>query len=123
MKNYKENDYQEKLRDEKACVTMFMMNGFQMQGIITSIDGDTIFFKSDGRNKEVYKHAISTMVNHSERFFQEHLGDKEDCVNMIMMNGFQMQGVITACDDNTILFTSNGKEHQVYKHAISTIVR
>lgn len=120
---YTERTYQEKLRDQKACVTMFMLNGFQMQGIITGIDDDIIFFKSDGKNKEVYKHAISTIVNHYRGFQQEYLGDQDDCVTVIMMNGFQMKGVIADCDDSTILFTSNGKEYQVYKHAISTIVK
>ena len=50
------------LRKEKACVTMFLMNGFQMRGTITGFDAFVVVLDSDGRQQIVYKHAISTIA-------------------------------------------------------------
>ena len=43
-------------------------------------------------------------------------------VTMFLMNGFQMRGCITGFDAFTVIFTSDGKQQIIYKHAISTIV-
>lgn len=43
-------------------VTMFLMNGFQMRGIITGFDAFVVVLESDGRQQIVYKHAISTIA-------------------------------------------------------------
>ena len=43
-------------------VTVFLMNGFQMRGIVTGFDPFTVVIDSDGRQQMVYKHAISTLV-------------------------------------------------------------
>ena len=44
---------------DKVPVTMFLMNGFQMRGIIT---GFVVVLDSDGRQQIIYKHAISTIA-------------------------------------------------------------
>ncbi len=49
-------------RKEKSVVTMFLMNGFQLRGIIRGFDGFTVLLDSDGRQQLIYKHAISTVV-------------------------------------------------------------
>ncbi len=41
---------------------MFLMNGFQMRGIITGFDAFVVVLESDGRQQIVYKHAISTIA-------------------------------------------------------------
>lgn len=43
-------------------VTVFLMNGFQMRGVVTGFDPFTVVIDSDGRQQMVYKHAISTLV-------------------------------------------------------------
>ena len=50
------------LRKEKACVTMFLMNGFQMRGVITGFDAFVVVLDSDSRQQVIYKHAISTLA-------------------------------------------------------------
>ena len=49
-------------RREKAPVTLFLMNGFQLRGIITGFDSFVVVLVSDGRQQMIYKHAISTLV-------------------------------------------------------------
>ena len=50
------------LRKDKSTVTMFLMNGFQLHGVIKSFDGFTLVLDSDGKQQLIYKHAISTVV-------------------------------------------------------------
>ena len=49
-------------RREKMPVTMFLMNGFQMRGIITGFDAFVVVLDSEGRQQIIYKHAISTLA-------------------------------------------------------------
>ena len=49
-------------RKDKSTVTMFLMNGFQLHGIVKSFDGFTVVLDSDGKQQLIYKHAISTVV-------------------------------------------------------------
>ena len=50
------------VRKEHTPVTLFLMNGFQMRGIITGFDQFVILLQSDGRQQMIYKHAVSTMT-------------------------------------------------------------
>lgn len=43
-------------------VTMFLMNGFQMRGVITGFDAFVVVLDSEGRQQIIYKHAISTIA-------------------------------------------------------------
>ena len=47
---------------DKLPVTMFLMNGFQMRGVITGFDAFVVVLDSDGRQQVIYKHAISTIA-------------------------------------------------------------
>ena len=49
-------------RREKAPVTLFLMNGFQLRGIITGFDSFVVVLVSDGKQQMIYKHAISTLA-------------------------------------------------------------
>ena len=49
-------------RKEHQLVTVFLMNGFQMKGVITGFDNFIVCLVSDGRQQMIYKHAISTVV-------------------------------------------------------------
>lgn len=50
-----------RLRESKVSVTLFTVNGFQMQGKITDHD-ESVIVLNDGKQKIVYKHAVSTIV-------------------------------------------------------------
>ena len=47
---------------DRVPVTMFLMNGFQMRGIITGFDAFVVVLDSEGRQQVIYKHAISTIA-------------------------------------------------------------
>ena len=49
-------------RRERQTVTVFLMNGFQMRGIIRGFDAFVVIVESEGRQQMIYKHAISTVV-------------------------------------------------------------
>jgi host factor-I protein len=49
-------------RRERQIVTVFLMNGFQMRGIVRGFDSLTVVLETDGKQQLIYKHAISTLV-------------------------------------------------------------
>lgn len=49
-------------RQDRVPVTVFLMNGFQMRGIITGYDLFVVVLDSDSRQQVIYKHAISTIA-------------------------------------------------------------
>ena len=49
-------------RRERTPLTVFLMNGFQMRGIVTGFDNFVVVLSSDGKQQMIYKHAISTLV-------------------------------------------------------------
>ena len=50
------------LRKDKVSLTVFLMNGFQMHGIVRAFDGYTVVLEVEGRQQLIYKHAISTII-------------------------------------------------------------
>lgn len=50
------------IRREKIPVTMFLMNGFQLRGVVRSFDSFVVLIDADGRQQMIYKHAISTVA-------------------------------------------------------------
>ncbi|HHX71598.1 MAG TPA: RNA chaperone Hfq [Clostridiales bacterium] len=49
-------------RKERFSVTIFLMNGFQFRGVVRGFDSYTVVLDVEGRQRLVYKHAISTIV-------------------------------------------------------------
>ena len=50
------------VRKDRVPVTLFLMNGFQLRGIITGYDNFVVVLVSDGKQQMIYKHAISTLA-------------------------------------------------------------
>ena len=50
------------LRRERTNITVFLVNGFQMHGVIRAYDGFTVVLDSDGRQQLIYKHALSPII-------------------------------------------------------------
>lgn len=50
-----------RVRQEKVPVTMFLMNGFQMRGVVRGFDSFVVILETDGKQQMIYKHAISTV--------------------------------------------------------------
>ena len=60
------------VRKSHAAVTVFLVNGVKLQGIITWFDNFSMLLQRDTHAQLVYKHAISTiMPNHSLDLFNE----------------------------------------------------
>ena len=49
-------------RREKCVVTVFLMNGFQMKGVIRGFDSFVVMVESEAKQQMIFKHAISTIV-------------------------------------------------------------
>ena len=47
---------------ERVPVTLFLMNGFQLRGIVTGFDSCVVVLVTDGKQQMIYKHAISTLA-------------------------------------------------------------
>ena len=47
---------------DRVPVTLFLMNGFQLRGVITGFDSFVVVLVSDGKQQMIYKHAISTLA-------------------------------------------------------------
>ncbi len=50
------------VRKSKTPVTVFLVNGVKLQGIITWFDNFSMLLRRDGHTQLVYKHAISTVM-------------------------------------------------------------
>ncbi|NBI07932.1 RNA chaperone Hfq [Senegalia massiliensis] len=51
-----------KLRRAEIPVTIYLMNGFQLKGLVRGFDNYTISLENEGNQNMIYKHAISTMI-------------------------------------------------------------
>ena len=50
------------LRKTKIPITVFLINGVKLQGIITWFDNFCVLLRREGQSQLVYKHAISTIM-------------------------------------------------------------
>ncbi len=67
------------VRKAKTPVTMFLVNGVKLQGVITWFDNFSVLLRRDGHSQLVYKHAISTvMPANPVQLFEGVQGGEED---------------------------------------------
>ena len=50
------------VRKEKTPVTVYLVNGFQIKGIVKGFDNFTVIIEQDQKQQLIYKHAISTVA-------------------------------------------------------------
>ena len=62
QKNNLQDIFLTKVRKQSLPVTVFLMNGFQLRGVITGYDSFVVVLVSDGKQQMIYKHAISTLA-------------------------------------------------------------
>lgn len=51
-----------RVRADKLPVTVFLMNGFQLRGVVKGFDSFTVVLDTEGKQQMIYKHAISTII-------------------------------------------------------------
>ena len=130
------------LRRSKTPVTMFLVKGVKLQGIVTWFDNFSVLLRRDGQSQLIYKHAISTIMPSGQidvATIVDALGEgtrkaatlqdifltavrrSEDSVTMFLVNGVMLQGQIAAFDLFCMLLQRDGLSQLVYKHAVSTV--
>jgi len=127
------------LRKNKTPVTMFLVKGVKLQGIVTWFDNFSILLRRDGQSQLVYKHAISTIMpgqsldpaqfgsagGRKQKMLQDvflsRVAEAEVQVTMFLVNGVMLQGRIAAYDLFCMLLERDGAVQLAYKHAVSTI--
>ncbi len=57
-----QEDFLNDLKKNKVSVTVFLINGVKLQGIITWFDDNSLLLRRDGHTQLIYKHAISTIM-------------------------------------------------------------
>ena len=129
------------LRKNKVPVTMFLVKGVKLQGIVTWFDNFSILLRRDGQTQLIYKHAVSTIMpgqpidvrlfaggaegNKKIRLLQDvfltSVRNAEVQVTMFLVNGVMLQGRVAAFDLFCMLLERDGYIQLAYKHAVSTI--
>ncbi|GGO90525.1 MAG: RNA chaperone Hfq [Sphingomonas sp.] len=130
------------LRRSKTPVTMFLVKGVKLQGIVTWFDNFSVLLRRDGQSQLVYKHAISTIMPSGpvdvasivesasrqqgrnpllQEIFLNAVRKGEEPVTMFLINGVMLQGQIASFDLFSMLLQRDGMVQLVYKHAVSTI--
>ncbi|NJM49987.1 MAG: RNA chaperone Hfq [Sphingomonadales bacterium] len=130
------------LRKSKTPITMFLVKGVKLQGVVTWFDNFSVLLRRDGQVQLVYKHSISTimpstspdpepfqdMMNRAKHkpgllqdVFLYAMSDRRESVTTFLVNGVMLQGAIVAYDLFSVLLERDGTSQLVYKHAISTI--
>ena len=57
-----QEDFLNDLKKNKVSVTVFLINGVKLQGIITWFDEYSLLLRRDGHTQLIYKHAVSTIM-------------------------------------------------------------
>ena len=130
------------VRRLKIPVTMFLVKGVKLQGVVTWFDNFSVLLRRDGQMQLVYKHAISTIMPSQEMDLEEiekliarpvknqpvlqdiflnALCDSEINVTMFLINGVMLQGSVVEYDLFSVLLIRDRLIQLVYKHAVSTI--
>ena len=66
------------IRKNKTPVTIFLVNGVKLQGIVTWFDNFCVLLRRDAHSKLVYKHAISTvMPSMPVQLFEPEMDDQD----------------------------------------------
>lgn len=52
----------DEITEQKIPVTVFLMNGFQIRGMILDHDDAVLVLEADGKQQIIYKHAVSTII-------------------------------------------------------------
>lgn len=127
------------VRKEKIPVTIFLMKGVKLQGVITWFDAFSMLLRRDGTAQLLYKHAVSTIVPQDvppllpgpapldekkaslQDIFLNAAHGQHEPMTLFLVNGVMLQGVVAGYDQFSVLLERSGQVQMVYKHAISTL--
>ena len=131
------------LRRSRTSVTIFLVKGVKLQGVITWFDAFSLLLRRDGISQLIYKHAMSTIMpaeppadldltmfqgqregqgraTLQDRFLTAAISQNE-AMTVFLVNGVMLQGMVGGYDQFSILLERSGQAQLVYKHAVSTL--
>ena len=131
------------LRRSRTSVTIFLVKGVKLQGVITWFDAFSLLLRRDGISQLIYKHAMSTIMpadppadleldgfrgervtqgraTLQDRFLAAAIRENE-AMTVFLVNGVMLQGEVIAFNRFSMLLGRRGQLQLVYKHAVSTM--
>jgi host factor-I protein len=128
------------VRRAKLPVTIFLVKGVKLQGVITWFDVFSLLLRREGASQLVYKHAISTIMptqtppdfdaaaassdaakTQLQDLFLAAAAREQQAMTLFLTNGVMLQGSVSAFDQFSVVLERGGQTQLVYKHAISTL--
>ncbi len=127
------------VRRAKTPVTIFLMKGVKLQGVITWFDAFSLLLRREGNAQLLYKHAISTIMPSAvpeglpapavqegkklalQDTFLAAAHRAKEPMTIFLVNGVMLQGIVEGFDQFCILLERGGQVQIVYKHAVSTL--
>jgi host factor-I protein len=127
------------IRRAKLPVTIFLVKGVKLQGVITWFDAFSLLLRREGASQLVYKHAISTIMPAElladlvpsasadgakaqlQDLFLGAAARENERMTLFLVNGVMLQGAVTGFDQFSLVLERGGQVQLVYKHAISTL--
>ena len=130
------------IRRSKVPVTIFLVKGVKLQGIVTWFDPFSLLLRRDGNSQLVYKHAISTIMPAQapadldlavggeggngkkpmlQDLFLQAAARETEPMTIFLVNGVMLQGAVAGFDQFSLVLERGGQVQLVYKHAISTL--
>jgi host factor-I protein len=128
------------VRRAKLPVTVFLVKGVKLQGVITWFDAFSLLLRREGASQLVYKHSISTIMPSEpppdfvatkpsvdgtkaalQDLFLAAAARDSERMTLFLVNGVMLQGSVTGFDQFSLVLERGGQIQLVYKHAISTL--
>ncbi len=128
------------IRRSKLPVTIFLVKGVKLQGVVTWFDAFSLLLRREGASQLVYKHSISTIMPSSppddfvasaaavdgpkaalQDVFLAAATREDERMTLFLVNGVMLQGIVTGFDQFSLILERGGQIQMVYKHAISTL--
>jgi host factor-I protein len=131
------------VRRAKTPVTIFLVKGVKLQGVITWFDSFSLLLRREGTAQLVYKHSISTIMpaHVPEGFaapetivqagegrraplqdlFLAASARQHEAMTVFLVNGVMLTGEVGGFDQFCMLLERGGQIQLVYKHAVSTL--
>src|SRR5436190_5875347 len=130
------------IRRAKVPVTIFLVKGVKLQGIVTWFDPFSLLLRRDGSGQLVYKHGISTIMPAQapadldltalgeggngkkpmlQDLFLQAAAREQEAMTVFLVNGVMLQGAVAGFDQFSLVLERGGQVQLVYKHAISTM--
>ena len=128
------------VRRAKLPVTIFLVKGVKLQGVVTWFDAFSLLLRREGASQLVYKHSISTILPPQpppdfvataapvdggkatlQDLFLAAAAREQERMTLFLVNGVMLQGSVTGFDQFSLVLERGGQVQLVYTHAISTL--